>query len=222
MAKANKAKRFTAIQAGNLRAVTSAALNMGTSRTAAINALRAATGAKPLLTLWNGARDALIVGFMAAYMIRKGDNRPADELVERSRLVIGPTYAGATTKGKLPKSKVGRRSKPEEAAYLSARVQVSGLAKEAGVTIPKKSGTGQNGTPKGRKGKGGKGKGKPETTRPVVRTIKSADQLIEYFHGQAKALQATFQRSIKGSDDPRLAELGDALQPFVAKVMNVQ
>lgn len=213
--KARKPVALNKAQQTAMAGVTHAAFNAGQAREQAIATTAAALGKRPGLALYNAGKLALQVGFMAAALARKGDNRPTGELLKHchSRLT---EYAGATA-AKVGKSQKGRRTAAEEAAYGSARVQVTGIMKAAGVTVP--GGTGGGDTSKTRNASAkakAKAKAKPET-RPVARTFKSADSLVEYALIQAKALQGTWNKSAKVGP----ARLGKAIAAFTTEVMAV-
>jgi hypothetical protein len=223
-ARRSNAPKFGAARQVALAGVRNAAFNAGVSRSAVIAATRVALGAKPVLSLYTAGKLELQIGFMAAALARKGDNRPSDKLMEhcRSRLT---EYQGFGGSAKLRAGSKGRRTKEEEEAYGSARVLVSAIMKEAGVKVPEARGGDTSKTRAARpaaKASKGKAGNAGNDNRPTVRTIKSPDALIEYLHIQAKAMQATFQRSSKASTDPRLSEAGDLLAAFVPKLLNVQ
>jgi hypothetical protein len=210
--KAN-ARKLTSAQASNLASVRRAAFASGTSRNAVVAATRAALGAKPVQTLYAAGKLELQIGFMAAALARKGDNREPDALMAhcRERLTV---YAGFGGKAKLRKGLKGRRTKDEEAAYLSARVQTSGIMKDAGVRVPESRGgdtsktRAKNGTKKGQ----GKAKVAANNNRPLSPKCKSAAEMVAYALVQAKALQATMNKSAAVCP----AALGTAINAFVS------
>jgi hypothetical protein len=153
---------------------------------------------------------------MAAALVRKGDNREPDALFAHclDRLT---NYGGANGTGKLPKTLKGRRTAIEEAAYGSARVQVSAIMKEAGVTVPEARGGNTSNSRKPRAGAGnakakGKAKSAANDTKPVTIKAKTGEEFVRYALIQAKALQASLNRSAKAGVP---SDLGTAINAFV-------
>lgn len=136
---AAKPVRFTAAKQSALAGVRNAAFGSGVARSAVVTATLAACGAKPILSLYNGAKLELQVGFMAAALVRKGDNRSPAIIMDACRdLILNYQGHGGTTK--LRSGSKGRRNALQEAAYGSARALVSGIMKDAGVTVPEARG----------------------------------------------------------------------------------
>jgi hypothetical protein len=195
-AKLNASTTLTAARKALLAPVRNAAFAAGLSRNAVIEATRAALGPKPTLTLYNAGKLELQIGFMAAALVRKGDNRPDGELMEHCRVRL-TQYAGFGGKQKLAKGQLGRRTKEEEAAYASARVRSSAIFKEAGVTVADKRG---GDTSKSRKPRAASNKASAKAAvsdKPAVRSYKGKDELVRYAGIQAAALLATVNRNAK-------------------------
>lgn len=211
MAKTNTL-RNTAARVANLAAVRNAAFNSGTSRNAVLAATRAALGNKPVLALYDAARLELVIGFMAAALARKGDNREPETLMGDCRIKL-TKYQGFGGKQKLRKGMAGRRTKQEEEAYASARVLISGIMKDAGVTVPGKSGTNS----KGRKPNAGKAKAetKPESNKPRKFADKAA--LVQYLSLQGAAMLATINKNAALAPN----EAKSAVQDFVAAIKKI-
>lgn len=212
---ARKARKFTAAQSSNLKAVRSAAFQSGTSRNAVIAATFAALGKRPVLTLYNAGKLELQIGFMAAALARKGDNREPDALMLHCRERL-TKYQGFTGKAKLREGQLGRRTKGEEEAYASARVQVSGVMRDAGITVPEARGGDTSGTRTPSAGKASakakaKAKATASETKPVTIKAKTAEQFVHYALVQAKALQASLNRSAAVVP----GELANAVNVFV-------
>lgn len=213
--KKTNAARFTAAKKAALAGVSRAAFNSGTARNAVIAATYSACGKKPVLSLYGAVKLELQIGFMGAYLARKGDNRPEADLIEhcRSRLT---EYAGHGGKGKLKAGQKGRRTKVEEDAYASARVLVSGVFKDAGVTVPETRGGDTSKT----RGANTKPKAKAAApkaandSKPVIRRFKDKPGLIEYANIQAVALMGTINRNAAIAP----IELKSAVQDFAAAV----
>ena len=216
-AKRAYALRLTDARKANLASARRAAFNAGTSRNTLLAAIFAACGKRPVLTLSDAVRLEVVIGLMASALARGGDNRPEAVLMEhcRSRLTH---YQGHGGKGKLRAGMKGRRTAAEEAAYLSARVQWSGLAKDAGVILPVKSGSTSSGRPKGKGAGKSSAKAKAANdSKPIVRTFKSADRMVEYALIQAKAMQGTLNKSAAHCP----ARLGKAINAFVSEVLAI-
>lgn len=219
-AAAKNVARFTAARKLALAGVSKAAFHSGTARNAVIAATFGAAGKKPTLTLYRAIKLELQVGFMAAALARKGDNRAATDLIEhcRSRLT---DYAGFGGKGKLKTGQKGRRTKAEEDAYASARVLVSGVFKDAGVTVPETRGGDTSGTrgantkPKAKTVKAAKA---ANDAQPVVKRYKDKPALIQYAAIQAAALLSTVNRNAAIAP----IELKSAIQDFAAAIKKLQ
>lgn len=213
MAKSNKAKalRNTAARIANLTNVRKAAFNSGTSRNALLTATFAALGAKPVLALYNATRGELVVGLMAAYLVRKGSNVEPEALMADCRKKV-TDYQGHGGTAKLRPGSLGRRSKLEEDAYASARVLVSGVMKDSRVTVPVKSGTGSS----GRKPQPSKAKAANDT-KPVVRKYADKAALVAYLALQGSAMLATINKNAKLAPN----EAKSAVQDFVAAIKKI-
>lgn len=208
------AARLTAAKKAALAGVSKAAFNSGTARNAVVAATFAACGKKPVASLYKSVKLELQIGFMGAYLARKGDNRSEVELIEhcRSRLT---EYAGHGGKGKLKAGQKGRRTKMEEDAYASARVLVSGVFKDAGVAVPEARGGDTSKT------RGANTKPKAKATaktanpdKPVIRRLKDKPALIQYAQIQAAALLGTVNRNAAIAP----IELKSAVQDFAEAV----
>lgn len=210
--RAANALRMTEARKANLASCRNAAYLSGTSRGALCAAILAACGAKPVLALSDAVRLEVVVGLMASALSRKGDNRGRDVLMDHCRERI-TKYQGFGGKGNLRSGMKGRRTKGEEDAYLSARVQWSGLAKEAGVTLPKKSGSNSTGrTP--RPAAKATAKQAANDSKPSVRKYANKAALITYANVQAAALLATINKNAAIAPN----ELKSAVQDFKAAV----
>lgn len=188
-----------------------AAFQSGASRNAVIAAVSAALGRKPVLTLYNAGKLELQIGFMAAALARKGDNREPEALMAhcRDRLTL---YAGFGGKGKLKQGQKGRRTREEEEAYASARVQVSGIMRDAKVNVPEARGGNTASTRKPRAGAKAT-KGKPANdTKPVTRKYADKAALVAYLALQGKAMLTTLNKNAKIAP----IELKSAVQDFNA------
>ncbi len=126
---------FSKAQIAGMAGCRTAAFNSGISRGALISAISSALGRTPLPALYRAAVREVQIGLMSAALVRKGDNRPEAELAEHCRERLA-NYAGFGSKGKVKPSQKGRRTKREEEAYGSARVQITALMKAANVTVP--------------------------------------------------------------------------------------
>lgn len=216
-ANAKSNARLLAARKTALSSVRTAAFQSGTSRNAVIAATFAACGAKPVLALYQAARLELQVGFMAAALARKGDNREGVALMDhcRSRLT---EYAGFGGTGKLPGAMKGRRTKDEEAAYGSARVLTSGIMKEANVTVPEARG-GDTSKTRAPGGKVAAGKAKPGAkastdSKPAVRRFKDKAPLIAHCQTLAQAMLANVDRNAAIAP----IELKSAVQDIVTRI----
>lgn len=192
-ARRSNALRMTDARKSNLAACRRAAFNSGTSRNALVASIANACGKKPVLTLSDAVRFEVVIGLMAAALARKGDNRPEAVLTEHCRVRL-TQYQGFGGKAKLRKDMLGRRTKVEEEAYLSARVQWSGLAKDAGVTLPTKSGSNSTGR-KPRPASNKTAKVAANDTKPVIRKYRDKAALIAYLQVQGKAMLAVLNKN---------------------------
>lgn len=193
---ANAAKLSSARRA-SLAGVRNAAFASGVSRTAVLAATLAACGKRPVLALYNAAKLELQIGFMGAALARKGDNREPVVLMEHCRDRLA-NYAGFGGSGKLKAGQKGRRTKQEEEAYASARVLVSGIMRDAGVTVPEARGGNTSATrkPGGKTNVTAKASAKPVAdTKPAIRRYKDKPALIEYLGIQAAAMLANINRN---------------------------
>lgn len=216
-AKSARVRAFTAAQRNNLSTVRTSAFDAGQSRGMVVRAVQAACGGKPVLTLYNAVKLELQIGFMASALARKGDNRAPTELFDDCRTKI-TLYQGHGGTGKLRKGSKGRRNAVEEAAYGSARVQVTGIMKEAGVRVPETRGGNTSSTRNAKKGANAKrNTSAANENKPIVRKYRNADALIEYAHVQGKAMLATINKNA-GLTDPRLSELRELVAGFASKV----
>lgn len=221
---ANKARKSTARILATRRAalanVRQSAFASGVSRSAVLAATFAACGAKPVLALYQGARLELQIGFMGAALARKGDNRAPDELMEhcRSRIV---EYAGFGGTGSIRKDQKGRRTKDEEAAFGSARVLVSGIMKDAGVTVPEARGGDNSKTRTPRpaaKASKGKAPAANENGAPAVLRFKTAPEVVARCNVLAAALLATVNRNAAHAPN----ELKTIVQDVVARLKAIK
>jgi hypothetical protein len=220
MTKQEKAKAL----ALNIGKVEIAAFASGESRARLLNTVAVVCGNKPALTLYNAVKLGIVVGFMASALARKGDNRTEAVLLSHCRDRV-LNYQGASGTGKLRAGQKGRRTQTEEEAYSSARVLSSRIFKDAGVTVPEARG----GDTSGKGAKTGNNKGKPNAgktkdkpaannnDRPAVRTFKSAEKIVAYALIQAKAMQATLNRSAAHCPE----RLGTAINQFLSEVITV-
>lgn len=199
-----------------LAPVRRAAFNAGSSRNAVIAATAKACGRKPVLALYNAAKLELQIGFMAAALLRKGVKGLPDgdeALMEHCRVRL-TKYAGFGGKQKLAKGQLGRRTKDEELAYGTARVQSSGIFKDAGVKVADKRGGNTAATRKPRPAAKATAKQAANDAKPVVRKYKGKDELVRYAGIQAAALLATINRNAAIAP----VELKSAVQDFHAAV----
>lgn len=190
------------------------ALASGTSYAALVAAYRSAMGKRPSKTLYAAGTLELKAALMASALINAGDNRPHDELVNHCRERL-THYQGHGGKAKLRTGMKGRRTKAEELAYGSVRVQLSALNKAAGVANPESRGGDTSKTRASNGVKKGQGKKKAAAntnTRPVSPKCKTAEQMVAYALTQAKALQATLNKSAGVCPAP----LGEAINAFVS------
>lgn len=199
MANKTKAPRALVLNAARKEAfagVRQAAFNSGVSRTVLVNATAATLGKKPSLALYTGAKLEIQIGYMAAYLARKGDNREPVALMEhcRSRLTKYAKFGGTAA---LKKGQAGRRTKADEDAYASARVLISGLMKDAGVTVPDPRGgdtskTRNAQTPKGATKTAAKA---ANDAKPAIQRFKAPADVLAYAALQSKAMLSTINRN---------------------------
>lgn len=211
----NKSNKLSAARRANLAAVRTAAFTSGTSRNAVLAATLAACGRSPIMSLYAAARQELQIGFMAAALARKGDNREPTVLMDHSRERLD-SFQGFGGKGKLRTGMKGRRTKQEEEAYASARVLVSGVFRDAGVKVPETRGGDTSQTRKGAAArKGAKVTAKAANdSKPVIRRFAGKPALLEHFGVQAAALLANVNRNAAIAP----IELKSAVQDFAARI----
>lgn len=221
MAKLTKAQLLAATNAAVAK-VETAAFASGESRARLVSAVLAACGNKPNLVLFEKVRLGVVVGYMASALARKGDNRTEEELRAhcRDRLLH---YQGATGSAKLRDGMKGRRTQVEEDAYTSARNLASRLWKDAGITVPTKSGSNSN--TKDKADAKAKAKGTNATTKakandnakPTIRKFASAEKFVEYALIQAKAMQGSLNRSAGIAP----GRAGEAINHFFSEMLAV-
>ena len=211
--KLNASSALSSARKALLAPVRKAAFAAGSSRNAVIAAVKAACGRKPVMALYNAVKLEMQIGFMAAALARKGDNRDEAALTEHCRTRL-TKYAGFGGKQKLAKGQLGRRTKDEELAYGSARVQSSAIFKEAGVTVADKRGGDTSQTRKPRPAAKATAKQAANDAKPVVRKYKGKDELVRYAGIQAAALLATVNRNAAIAP----VELKSAVQDFHAAI----
>ena len=187
-----KARAFSAARLASLANVRQSAFASTVSRSAMLAALLAACGKAPVVALYNGAKLELQVGFMAGALARKGDNRQPEALMSHCRERI-TLYQGHGGTGKLRAGMKGRRTKVEEDAYLSARVQSSSAFKDAGVAVAEKRGGDSSKTRQPRPSAAKKVAA--NSNKPVIQRFKSAGEVVAYGQLQAAALLATINRN---------------------------
>jgi hypothetical protein len=211
--KKNAALRMTTARTTALAGVRRAAFNSGTSRNAVIAATRAALGAKPILMLYNAGKLELQIGFMAAALAAKGDNREPEALMThcRDRLL---NYQGFGGKAKLRQGQKGRRTKDEELAYGSARVSVSQIMKDAGVRVPETRGGDTAATRKPRPASKATAAKAVEPTRKANPKFKTKGELVAYCQLQHAAMLATINKNAALAP----IELKSAVQDFGAAI----
>lgn len=219
--KTANAARLLRARRETLAGVRNAAFASGVSRTAVIAATFAACGKRPVLALYNAAKLELQIGFMGAALARKGDNREPVVLMEHCRDRLA-NYAGFGGSGKLKAGQKGRRTKQEEEAYASARVLVSGIMKDAGVTVPEARGgnTAATRKPGGKTNVTAKAKAAAPAAdaKPAVRRYKDKPALVEYLGIQAAAMLANINRNAAIAP----IEAKSAVQDFHARIRALQ
>lgn len=209
---AEKAKATAVAMSG----VESAAFNAGESRACLIERVRVTCGPRPALALFEQAGLAIVIGYMASALARKGDNRPEKVLLAHCRDRI-LNYQGAGGTGKLRKGQKGRRTQTEEDAYTSARQLKMRIMRDANVATPKgKSGGHNAGKPSPNKGKVKAGKVQKEAVndKPAVRAYKDADAIVAYALAQANAMLLNINKNAKIAP----SWLKSAVQDFNAAV----
>lgn len=197
----------------NLAGCRHAAFNAGTSRNALLASIRVACGPRPVQTLSDAVRFEVVLGLMGAALARKGDNRPEVELTEHCRIRL-TKYQAHGGKGKLKPKMLGRRSKIEEDAYASARVQWSKLCSDAGVKLPTKSGS--NST--GRKPRPAANKKAANDVRPIARKFNDKAALIAALRLEGKAMLTAINRNAALAPN----ELKSAVQDFNAAIAKIK
>lgn len=188
--------KLSAARRASLSAVRRAAFQSGTSRNAVVAATFAALGKRPVLTLYVAGKLELQIGLMAAALARKGNNAEPEKLMEHCRDRLS-NYQGFGGKAKLKNGMKGRRTRDEEEAYASARVQVSSIMKDAGVTVPETRG---GNTAKTRKPRAGTVKANAKAAndaKPAVRKYQDKAALVAYLTLQGKAMLATLNKNAK-------------------------
>ncbi len=217
------AARMLSARRASLAGVRNAAFASGVSRTAVLAATLAACGKKPVLALYNAAKLELQIGFMGAALARKGDNREPATLMEHCRDRLA-NYAGFYGTGKLKSGQKGRRTKAEEDAYGSARVLVSSIMKDAGVTVPNGGAakdTSQTRKPGGKTNvtaKASKAAAAVADSKPAIRRYKDKPALLEYLGIQAAAMLANINRNAAIAP----IEAKSAVQEFHARIKALQ
>lgn len=196
-----------------LAGVRKAAFQSGASRNAVIAATFAALGKRPVLTLYNAGKLELQIGFMGAALARKGDNREPDVIMSDCRVKLA-SFAGFGGKGKLRKGQKGRRTRQEEEAYASARVQVSSIMREAAITVPETRGGNTSQTRKPRAGEVKKAAKAANDAKPAVRKYADKAALVAYLTIQGKAMLATLNKNAKIAP----VEAKSAVQDFNASL----
>jgi hypothetical protein len=181
---ATRARKLTPAQHANLAPVRRAAFSAGVSRSAVVAAVATACGSRPSLSLYNATKLELQVGFMAAALRRKGDNRE-DAILFAHCLDRLQNYQGHGGSGKLRDGMKGRRSKDEEDAYGSARVLSSAIFKEANVRNPEARGGDTSKTRNARTVKGTATPVKPG--RPATPKVKTPQAANDHIMQQAAA-----------------------------------
>lgn len=197
----------------NLASCRRAAFNAGTSRNALVAAIKAACGSRPVQTLSDAVRFETVLGLMGAALARKGDNRPEAALTEHCRIRL-TKYQAHGGKGKLKPKMLGRRTKVEEEAYASARVQWSKLCSDAGVKLPTKSGSNSTGRKPNPARKATNAKKAANDTRPVSRKFANKAALVTAFKTEAAAMLVAINKNAALAPN----ELKSAVQDFKAAI----
>lgn len=213
--KSSTAARLSAARRASLTGVRNAAFASGVSRTAVIAATFAACGKRPVLALYNAAKLELQIGFMGAALARTGDNREPAALMDHCRDRLA-NFAGFGGTGKLKTGQKGRRTKAEENAYGSARVLVSGIMREAGITVPEARGGNTSATrkPGGKTNVTATKKTAATDAKPSIRRYRDKPQLIAYLGIQAAAMLANINRNAAIAPN----EAKTAVQDFHARI----
>lgn len=205
-------REFSTARKANLATCRHAAFNAGTSRNALVASIRVACGPRPVQTLSDAVRFETVLGLMAAALARKGDNRPESELTEHCRIRL-TKYQAHGGKGKLKPKMLSRRTKVEEEAYASARVQWSKLCSDAGVKLPTKSGSNSTGR-KPRPASKATAKKAANDTRPVSRKFANKAALVTAFKTEAAAMLVAINKNAALAPN----ELKSAVQDFKAAI----
>ena len=124
----NKLNGLTPARKAALPSLRASAFNAGVTRGELVSRLFALCGATPSPELFGASSLALRVGYMAAALRNKGDNR--DQLVLFAH--CASAIENRQTKGKAHKA----MSVGDEQAYSSAKAKLSTLCKDAGVLNP--------------------------------------------------------------------------------------
>jgi hypothetical protein len=192
-----------------------AGFNASTSSHKLAAAYRAALGKRPSLTLYRAGTLELKAALMSAALINGGDNRPFAELVDHCRDRI-TFYQGHGGTAPLRSGMKGRRSKVEELAYGSARVQMSTLNAKAGVSNPETRG---GDTSKTRSARTTKANAKKvDATKAKTPKLASREEAIKYFNTEAKAMLTICNRSAKNIP----IEIKSAIQDFKAAIAKLK
>lgn len=219
--KANKTKaapRILAARKAALAGVRTAAFNSGTSRAAVVAATRAALGAKPVIVLYQAGKLELQIGFMAAALAAKGDNREPAVIMDNCRDLL-LHYQGFGGKEKLRNGMKGRRTKEQELAYGSARVSVSAIMRDAGVKVPESRGGDTSKTRKPRPASKATAKAAAEpNARKASPKFKTKAELLAYCQLQHAAMLATLNRNAAMAP----IELKTAVQDFGAALKKIK
>jgi hypothetical protein len=195
MTKTQKAK-LAALTANSAKCRV-AALDAGVSRSALLASIFAALGATPELEPYNMVQLDTQIGYTAAYLRRKGDNKPDAELLNECHLLL-TKYQGATGTTPVRTGMLGRRNALQEAAYGSARQLWKRDVKEAGVTAPQKSGTNSGTTKKAPAKATAKGNAKGKEDGPQASPkLTSEAASIKWAERQAAFMLATMNKSGK-------------------------
>lgn len=208
-----RAFNLTAARRETLATARHAAFTSGVSRNALCAAIRNACGTRPVLALADAVRFEVVLGLMAAALARQGDNRPEAMLTEHCRVRL-TKYQGHGGKQKLRKGMLGRRTKAEEDAYASARVQWSKLCSDAGVKLPTKSGSNSS----GRKPRPSANAKPANDTRPVARKFADKAALLTAYRREGQAMLTGINKNAALAPN----ELKSAVQDFIAALKNIK
>lgn len=212
-AKRRNTLAMTKARKANLAGCRHAAFNSGVSRNALVASIRVACGPRPVQTLSDAVRFEVVIGLMAAALARKGDNRPESDLTEHCRIRLTKWQAHGG-KGKLKSKMLGRRSKTEEEAYASARVQWSKLCSDAGVKLPTKSGSNSTGRKPSPARKATNAKKAANDTRPISRKFVNKAALVTAFKTEAAKMLVAINENAALAPN----ELKSAVQDFKAAI----